>query len=108
MFSLSRSSWRSYLDAFIAHKDSVLQQKKPFQYTVPVAGHVNQKKVYVTDMDRDVTFAGTVKSLVNKNGTMTVSLVNVQVYEYSTSNPLFELPKISFSRPADKLFVEEI
>jgi hypothetical protein len=65
------------------------------------------RKIYLTDEERNLTFAGIVESFEELKGKIKVSLLNVQVYEYSSSNPLYDLPRISFSRPKDKLYTEE-
>lgn len=66
-----------------------------------------QKKIYLTDRERNLTFAGIVESFVEFKGKIKVSLLNVQVYKYSSSIPLYDLPSISFSRPKNKLYAEE-
>jgi hypothetical protein len=68
---------------------------------------VPQKKIYLTDMERNLTFAGTVESFEELKGKIKVLLLDVQVYEYSSSNPLYYLPRISISRPMDKLYKED-
>ena len=66
-----------------------------------------QRKIYLTDLERNFTFAGIVESFEEKKGKINVSLLDVQVYEYSSSNPLYYLPMINFSRPKDKLYIED-
>ena len=70
-------------------------------------GEFSQKKIYLTDMERNLTFAGTVESFEELKGKIRVSLLDVQVYDYFSSTPLYYLPRISISRPADKLYHEE-
>jgi hypothetical protein len=66
-----------------------------------------QGKIYLTDKERNLTFAGTVESFEELKGKIRVSLLDVQVYDYCSSNPLYYLPRISISRPKDKLYKEE-
>jgi hypothetical protein len=66
-----------------------------------------QKKIYLTDKEWNLTFAGTVGSFKELKGEIRILLLDVQVYEYSSSNPLYYLPRISISRPKDKLYKEE-
>ena len=67
----------------------------------------HERKIYLTDRERNLTFAGIVESFVEFNGKIKVSLLNVQVYKYSSSIPLYNLPSISLSRPKNKLYAEE-
>jgi hypothetical protein len=71
------------------------------------AAGLPQKKIYLTDKERNLTFAGTVESFEELKGKIRVLLLDVQVYEYSSSNPLYYLPRICISRPKDKLYQEE-
>ena len=66
-----------------------------------------QGKVYLTDKERNLTFAGTVGSFEELKEKIKVLLLDVQVYEYSSSSPLYHLPRISISRPKGKLHKEE-
>ncbi len=70
-------------------------------------GELPQRKIYLTDKERNLTFAGTVGSFEELKGKIRVLLFDVQVYEYSSSNPLYYLPEISISRPKDKLYQED-
>ncbi|WDF75509.1 hypothetical protein PQ469_16590 [Mucilaginibacter sp. KACC 22773] len=65
------------------------------------------QKAYVTDMERDLTFFGSVKSLTEHNGILTICMSEVTVYEYSSSNYLYQEVEISFSRPKSVIHIEE-
>jgi hypothetical protein len=74
---------------------------------VSFEGELPQRKIYLTDKERNLTFAGTVESFEELKGKIRVSLLDVQVYDYRSSHPLYYLPRISISRPKDKLYTEE-
>nr|MBB6234563.1 hypothetical protein [Mucilaginibacter sp. FT3.2] len=65
------------------------------------------KKFYVTDMERDLTFFGSVKSLTEHNGVISIHLTEVAVYEYSSSNYLYQEAEVSLSRPKHVIHIEE-
>ncbi|SDT06298.1 hypothetical protein SAMN05216490_2402 [Mucilaginibacter mallensis] len=65
------------------------------------------QKIYVTDTERNLTFFGSVKSMDENHGMITICLLDVAVYEYSSSNYLYHEAEVSFSRPKSLLFVEE-
>jgi hypothetical protein len=67
-----------------------------------------RREIYLTDLERNLTFSGIVESLCELKENIKVSLLDVTVYEYSSSNPLYKLPKISFSRPKNQLHKEEL
>ena len=66
-----------------------------------------QRKIYLTDQERTLTFAGIVELFEELKGKVSVTLLDVQVYEYSTSIPLYDLPEISFTRPKNAIYTEE-
>jgi hypothetical protein len=70
----------------------------------PVSG---PERVYVTDLETGFTYFGAVVSCKKVRSKIKVSLLDVQVFEYSSGQPLFTLPKINISRPADKIYTEE-
>ncbi|MCC8408152.1 hypothetical protein LJ707_04370 [Mucilaginibacter sp. UR6-1] len=63
-------------------------------------------KVYLTDLERNLTFYGVVNKLTEVNNNMQVILTDVKVYEYESSNYLYSLPEISFTRPKAVLHIE--
>jgi hypothetical protein len=65
------------------------------------------QKIYVTDTERNLTFYGSVKSKDEHNGMISICLLDVSVYEYSSSNYLYHEAEVSFSRPKSLLFIEE-
>lgn len=63
--------------------------------------------IYLTDLEQDLTYFGLVEHISEKRSDIKVSLVNVTVYEYSSSNYLYEAPAISLLRPKKAIFIEE-
>jgi hypothetical protein len=96
---------------FLGH--STIENRKKIKLDLhvssPGSSFVNElpQKIYLTDKERNLTFAGTVESFVELKGKIKVSLLDVQVYDYCSSHPLYHLPRISISRPKDKLYREE-
>jgi hypothetical protein len=96
---------------FLGHP--TMENKKKVKLDIPVSSPDGSfvsalpQKIYLTDKERNLTFAGTIESFVELKGKIKVSLLDVQVYEYCSSNPLYYLPRISISRPKDKLYREE-
>jgi hypothetical protein len=65
------------------------------------------QKTYVTDIERDLTFVGSVISLTESNGKINITMSEVAVYEYSSSNYLYQEQEVSFSRPKNVIHIEE-
>lgn len=65
------------------------------------------KKIYITDLDINLTFFGEVKAFENIDGNITALLFHVAVYEYSSSNYLYAQSEISLSGPASRFYIEE-
>ncbi|HEX8019879.1 hypothetical protein [Mucilaginibacter sp.] len=65
------------------------------------------KKIYITDLNVNLTFLGEVKSFETKDESISVLLNNVTVYEYSSSNYLYSQPEISLSGPASRFHIED-
>jgi hypothetical protein len=65
------------------------------------------KRIYITDLNINLTFLGEVKTFENKDENITVLLNNVTVYEYSSSNYLYSQPEISLSGPASQFNIED-
>ncbi len=70
-------------------------------------GNLNKRRIYLTDLEQDLTYFGLVELIEEKRSSIEVSLVDVTVYEYSSSNYLYEAPAISLSRPKSAVFIEE-
>jgi hypothetical protein len=65
------------------------------------------RKLYITDLKLGLTFFGEVQSLLNLKNTISVTLINVNVYEYSSSNYLYSIPEISLAGPPARFHFEE-
>lgn len=68
---------------------------------------LNGKKIFLTDTERDLTYGGIVDYIIEKANNLEISLVDVKVYEYSSSNYLHYLPKLFIVRPKHFIFIEE-
>ncbi|MGF7081459.1 hypothetical protein [Mucilaginibacter sp. UYCu711] len=66
------------------------------------------RRISLTELDRDMSYTGTVESIRETNGKIEVSLLNVEVFEYSSSMPLYNVSKIKISRPEEAIFLEEL
>lgn len=65
------------------------------------------KRIYITDLNVNLTFLGEVKTFENNDGNITALLTNVTVYEYSSSNYLYAQSEISLSGPASRFHIED-
>lgn len=63
-------------------------------------------KVYLTDLERNLTFFGIVDKLNEANNSIEVKLTDVKVYEYESSNYLYSSPEVTFTRPKSVLHIE--
>jgi len=63
--------------------------------------------MYVTDLEYDLTYSGTVTVFEEADNMINITLIDVKIYEYSSSNYLFSEPEISFSRPKNQLHIEK-
>jgi hypothetical protein len=70
--------------------------------------HIVPRRVSVTELDRDLTYTGVVDSINELDGQTEVSLINVEVFEYSSAFPLYNVSNIRLSRPTNALFIEEL
>lgn len=66
------------------------------------------KKMSVTELDRDLSYVGLVDSFEDSKGKTVISLINVEVFEYSSATPLYNVSNFKIERPTQSLFVEEI
>ena len=66
-----------------------------------------QKRVCLTELDRDISYTGLLESICRSNGKVEVCLINVEVFEYSPAKPLYSISKIKISRPEETIFIED-
>jgi hypothetical protein len=69
--------------------------------------NLNKKKIYLTDLEQDLTYFGLVEHINEKRSNIEVALLDVTVYQYSSSNYLYNAPAISLLRPKSVIFIEE-
>ena len=67
-----------------------------------------QKRVSLTELDRDMSYTGSIESIREANGKIEVCLINVEVFEYSSATPLYSVSKIKISRPEEAVFIEDL
>lgn len=67
-----------------------------------------QRRVSVTELDRDMSYTGSIESMREAGGKIEISLVNVEVFEYSSAMPLYSVSKIKISRPEKAIFIEDL
>lgn len=68
----------------------------------------SQKKIYLTDLELNLTYVGFLKSYEEVNDNVTATLLNIEVYDYSSSTPLFSLQETTLKKSKDKIFIDGI
>ncbi|WP_345210276.1 hypothetical protein [Mucilaginibacter gynuensis] len=66
-----------------------------------------QRKIYLTDVELDLTFFGVVKFIKETDAEINVTLTDVKVYEYSSSNYLYAMEEFSLKKPKAVIHIEE-
>jgi hypothetical protein len=66
----------------------------------------SQKKIYLTDLEQNLTFAGFLKSYKEVNDNVIATLLNIEVYDYTSSTPLFSLRETTLMKNKGKIFIE--
>ncbi|SEN39527.1 hypothetical protein SAMN05192574_10325 [Mucilaginibacter gossypiicola] len=67
-----------------------------------------QQKIYLTDFEQNLTFAGFFKSYKEVNNKVIATLQDIEVYDYVSSTPLFCLEEITLKRSKRKIYIEGI
>jgi len=65
-----------------------------------------QKKIYLTDFEQNLTFAGFLTSYEEVNDNVIATLLNIEVYDYTSSTPLFSLGKITLKKSKGRIFID--
>ena len=65
-----------------------------------------QKKIYLTDLEQNLTFTGFFKSYEEVNDNIIATMHDIEVYEYASSIPLFNLKEITFKKDKRKIYIE--
>lgn len=68
---------------------------------------LSNKKIYLTDLENDLTYWGTVRIMTKTEDKIEVQLQQVKVYQYSSANYLHDLDSIHLSRPKASIFIED-
>jgi hypothetical protein len=63
-------------------------------------------EVYVRDIINNLTFHGEVDSFSETEEISEISLRDVKVYDYQSSNLLYTMPRVFLSRPKNTIFIE--
>lgn len=66
----------------------------------------NVNEVYVRDIANNITYHDMVDSYSETNEFKEMVLRDVKVYDYATSNLMYELDKVYLSRPKDDIIIE--
>lgn len=67
-----------------------------------------QQKIYLTDFEQNLTFAGFFKSYKEVNNKVIATLQDIDVYDYASSTPLFSLEEITLKKSKCKIYIEGI
>lgn len=65
-----------------------------------------QKKIYLTDLEQNLTFAGFLKYYEEVNDNVIATLLNIEVYDYTSSTPLFSLGETTLKKNKGKIFID--
>ncbi|WP_114937388.1 hypothetical protein [Mucilaginibacter endophyticus] len=67
-----------------------------------------KKKIYLTDLEQNLTFAGFLKSYKEVNDNVIATLHDIEVYDYTSSTPLFCLSETTLTKSKSKIYIEDI
>jgi len=67
-----------------------------------------QKKIYLTDLEQNLTFSGFLKSYREVNDNVIATLHDIEVYDYTSSTPLFSLQETTLNKNKCKIHIENI
>jgi hypothetical protein len=68
----------------------------------------SQEKIYLTDFEQNLTFAGFFKSYEEVNDNVIATLRDIEVYDYTSSIPLFSLGEVTLKKSKCKIYVDGI
>ncbi|HVZ26386.1 MAG TPA: hypothetical protein VG842_10040 [Sediminibacterium sp.] len=66
----------------------------------------NVNEIYFRDIPNNITYHGMINSYSETNDFKEIVLRDVKVYDYATSNLMYELDKVYLSRPKDDIIIE--
>jgi hypothetical protein len=67
-----------------------------------------KQKIYLTDFEQNLTFAGFFKSYKEVNDNVIATLRDIEVYDYASSAPLFSLEEITLKRSKRKIYIDGV
>ena len=65
-----------------------------------------KKTIYLTDLEQNLTFAGFLKSYKEVNDNVIATLHDIEVYDYTSSTPLFSLAETTLTKSKRKIHIE--
>jgi len=66
----------------------------------------NVNEVYIRDINNNITYHGIISSFAENTEFKEIVLQDVKVYDYTSSQFMYELDKIYLSRPKDNIIIE--
>lgn len=67
-----------------------------------------QQKIYLTDFEQNLTFAGFFTSYKEVKDNVIATLKDIEVYDYPSSTPLFSLEEITLKRSKCKIYIDGV
>ncbi|WP_121809979.1 hypothetical protein [Mucilaginibacter kameinonensis] len=67
-----------------------------------------KKKIYLTDLEQNLTFEGFLKSYKEANDNIIATLYDIEVYDYTSSTPLFSLAETTLTKSKSKIYIENV
>lgn len=67
-----------------------------------------KKKIYLTDLEQNLTFEGFLKSYQEVNDNIIATLYDIEVYDYTSSTPLFSLAETTLTKSKRKIYIENV
>ncbi|MFC0514106.1 hypothetical protein ACFFGT_07850 [Mucilaginibacter angelicae] len=67
-----------------------------------------QKKIYLTDLEQNLTFAGFFKSYKEVNDHVIATMRDIEVYDYTSSIPLFTMREATLKKSKCKIYIDSI
>jgi len=67
-----------------------------------------KKKIYLTDLEQNLTFEGFLKSYKEVNDNVIATLYDIEVYDYTSSTPLFSLAETTLTKSKRKIYIENV
>ncbi|UOE51878.1 hypothetical protein MTO98_12390 [Mucilaginibacter sp. SMC90] len=66
------------------------------------------QKIHLTDLEQNITFAGFFTSYKEERDNVIATMRDIEVYDYSSSAPLFSLRETTFKKSKGKIYMEAV